>query len=197
MQAEMEHVLAIYKTAQVTSHTEKIFSKDCMYTDSLAPNVLAIDRATLDQWIYDPAYKDLLDRPSHEVVYFHEPHDRASLLQSFCSSMNITKAGLKDGLGSVKLHVQHPGQVFALHFDRPQHHDFSHRHAGLNDQPAHTRFLVFMQDQMPGQIFLMDNRAITWCRGDVFTWDARNTMHGSCNLGYWPRFMLMFTLKLK
>lgn len=197
MQKEIEHVLAIYATSRVTSHIEKVFSKDFSYTDSLAPNVSDIDQATLDQWIYDPAYKDLLDRPSHEVVYFHETHDRTQLLQSFCDAMDISQVGLKDGLGSVKLHVQHPGQIFALHFDRPQHHEFERRHTVLVDQPAHTRFLVFMQDQMPGQIFLMDDRTISWQRGDVFTWDARNTMHGSCNLGYWPRFMLMFTLKLR
>lgn len=112
MQKKIEHVLAIYATARVTCRTEKVFSKDFAYTDSLAPNVANIDRATLDKWIYDPAYNDLLDRPSHEVVYFHETHDRTQLMQSFCDAMDISQAGLKDGLGSVKMHVQHPGQVF-------------------------------------------------------------------------------------
>lgn len=197
MQEEIAHVFEIYTTARVTRRVEKVFSRDCAYTDSLAPNVSDIDHTTLDQWIYDPLYQDLLDRPSHEVVYFHEPHDRAQLLKSFCTAMNISGVRLKEGLGSVKLHVQHPGQIFALHFDRPQHQEFNHDATSLDDTPAHTRFLLFMEHQMPGQVFLMDDDSISWRQGDVFTWDSRNTMHGSCNLGFWPRFMLMFTLAVR
>lgn len=195
MATVFEHVLTIYPTPQVTRRTEKVFSKECAYTNSLAANVSEIDHTTLDQWIYDPDFKELLDRQSHEVVYFHESHDREQIVRTFCEAMRITYADLKDGLGSVKLHVQHPGQMFALHFDRPQHKEFEHRQADLNHRPAHTRFLLFMQDQVPGQVFQMDHDFISWQKGDVFSWDARNTMHGSCNFGFWPRFMMMFTLK--
>jgi hypothetical protein len=197
MQKDIDYVFSIYATPRVIQHTEKVFSKDFAYTDSMAPNVPTLDRETLDEWIYDSAFNDLLDRPSHEVVYFHESHDRDRLLKSFCNAMTIVEPVLKEGLGSVKLHVQHPGQIFALHFDRPQHQEFRNRPTDLADQPAHIRFLVFMQDQMPGQIFQMDDDFISWRQGDVFTWDARNTMHGSCNFGFWPRFMLMFTLALR
>lgn len=196
MQEVFHHIFKIYPTPQVTRKVEKVFSRDCKYVDSLSPNVPELDQETLEDWIYDPVYDTLLNRPSHEVVYFHDESDRDLLLTTFCQSLDISSASVKSGLGSVKLHVQHPGQIFALHFDRPQHFDFDQQKKSITNQPVHTRFLVFMQDQQPGQVFQMDHDYITWKQGDVFTWDSRNTMHGSSNLGFWPRFMLMFTLKL-
>jgi hypothetical protein len=184
------------ENVRVTRKIEKVFSRDCQYVNSLSPNVPEIGREILENWVYDPRFDLLLDRPSHEVVYFHEQSDRDMLLSKFCESMLIDRVKLKPGMGSVKLHVQHPGQIFPLHFDRPQHSDFGEKVHTIDSRPTHTRFLVFMEDQRPGQAFQMDSDYITWKQGDVFTWDARNTMHGSSNLGFWPRFMLMFTLQM-
>jgi hypothetical protein len=93
------------------------------------------------------------------------------------------------------MHVQHPGQIFPLHFDRPQHIDFRLDISSITQTPSHQRYLIFIEDQLPGQLFQMDYDLLKWRAGDVFTWDARNSMHGSANIGYWARYMLMITLK--
>ena len=197
MKQEFDFIKKIYNTPRTTCKTESVFSSKYRYTDSLTKNVPNLPKSTLDEWVYDKDYEVLLDRSSHEVVYFHEHDDQKRILDSFCTAMAIDKALTKPGMSSIKLHVQHPGQIFPLHIDRPQHFDFEGKPGAVNNMPVHSRFLVFIEDQKPGQLFQMDDQCLNWSAGDVFTWNARDTMHGSSNVGYWPRFMLMFTIKIQ
>jgi hypothetical protein len=189
-----EYIKDIYETTQVTRHVSSNFSQKNGYIDTLTiPN---LDQSTLEQWIYDPEFDDLLNLPSHETVYFHQEQDYNTLVDTFAQAMGFENFVKKKDLGAVKLHVQHPGQVFPLHFDRPQYKDFGMDIENLKQPPVHQRFLVFMEDIRPGQLFQMDHVTLSWKAGDVFTWDARNTMHGSANVGYWKRWMMMYTLQI-
>jgi|694.fasta_scaffold136388_2 hypothetical protein len=196
MHSVFQYIKEIYNQPRVTKRMETIFSRESSYANSLKANVPHIDLDTLEEWVYDDQFYDLLNRPSHEVVYFHEPDDYELILDSFCQGMSYTnRKSQTKGFGSVKMHVQHPGQIFPFHFDRPQHVDFQVDINSFTQVPSHQRYIIFIEDQQPGQLFQMDHDLLHWRAGDVFTWDARNTMHGSATVGYWPRYMLMITLK--
>lgn len=196
MKDTIEWIHSIYSTPRVTKKTESIFARSDKYADVLAPNVKDIDKSTLEQWIYDPVYESMLERPSHETVYFHESEDFNRVLDNFCRSMCIKDYAVK-GLSSVRLHVQHPGQMFPLHFDRPQHHDFQQSVDTLNQESCHRRYFLFLDDQSPGQVFQLDHAYLTWRAGDVFLYDPKDDMHGSANFGYWPRFLILITIQTK
>lgn len=196
MRLVFDYVKAIYNQPRVTRRAMTAFDHDSGYVDCLRSNVPDIDPAVLESWIYDDDYRDLLNRPNYELVEFNDPSDINLILTEFCRAMEIGN-GIDQAKphGAVKMHVQHPGQMFPLHLDRPQHNDFQVNVSSLQQTPSHQRYLIFIEDQKPGQLFQMDYDLLHWRAGDVFTWNARNTMHGSANVGYWSRFMLMITLK--
>lgn len=196
MQSVFGYVREIYHQPRVTRQTLAVFDRESRYPECLKKNVPHIDPAVLEQWVYDDDFHDLLCRPSHELVEFSEPSDVGLILDTFCQAMGFEhRVSQAKQYGAVKMHVQHPGQMFPLHLDRPQHSDFQVSIESFSQSPSHQRYLIFMDDQQPGQLFQMDYDLLRWRSGDVFTWDARNTMHGSANVGYWSRYMLMITLK--
>lgn len=188
----------LYVSPRTTKKIETIFASksDYRYVDALAPNVSEVSKITLENWINDGRFTDLLNRPSHEVVLFHEPEDFDQILSEFCKVMGIKKY-LHKGLNSVKLHVLHPGQMFPLHFDRPQNHDFNRGIASIRHDFIHKRFFLFLDDQLPGQVLQIDHAYIRWKAGDVFDYDQKDDMHGGANFGYWPRHMLMVTVMVE
>lgn len=186
----MSWVKSLYNTPRVTQRIESIFSRQGGYVDALAPNVIGVDKPTLESWIYDPDYAELLERPSNETVYFHEPADFDRILKEFCQGIGVKRYTSK-GLTSVKINVQHPGQMFPLHIDRAQHYDFN---KDFSNSQCHQRYFFFLDDQAPGQVFQVDHAYLTWKRGDVFSYDAHNDMHGSANFGFCPRFLMLITI---
>ncbi len=195
MQSVFEHIRSICHSPQVSSQTVAAFDRSIGYPELLAKNGADVDLDTLQSWIYDDSFADLLTRPSHELVTFNNVRDIALILQTFCQAMKFEYRMTQVCSYGVKMHVQHPGQMFPLHIDRPWHNDFHVDVHSLRQVPSHQRYLVFMEDQQPGQLFQMDLDHLQWRAGDVFTWDAASTMHGSANMGYWPRYMLLITLK--
>jgi hypothetical protein len=183
---------------RTTKKTETVFSSkaEYKYVDALAPNVPDLAKSTLEEWIEDSRFADLLDRPSHEVVLFHEQDDFDQILAEFCKVMGIEKYRSK-GLTSLKLHILHPGQMFPLHFDRPQNHDFGQEISPSGERFIHKRFFLFLDDQKPGQVFQIDHAYLHWKAGDVFDYDQKDDMHGGANFGYWPRYMLMITILIE
>lgn len=198
MQSVFAYIKEIYDQPRVSKHIEAAFGPESGYADLIKPIVPQIDPTELEEWIYDKNFHELINRPSNEVVYFDCPEDYELILDSFCQCMGYDRSRYStNGPGSVKMHVQHPGQMFPLHFDRPRHSDLQPDKNSLTRLPSHQRHLIFIEDQQPGQLFQMDYDLLHWRAGDVFTWDARNTMHGTANVGYWPRYMLMITLKIE
>jgi hypothetical protein len=189
-------IIELYSSARTTKKVESVFSKfeQYRYVDSLSPNVPEVSKDLLEKWIHNDKYAELLERQSHETVYFHEQEDFDLIMHNFCASIGVKKYKSK-GLTSLKLHVSHPGQMFPLHFDRPQNVDFSQPQE--NKHFSHKRYFVFLKDQQPGQVFQVGNCFLRWKKGDVFDYDQKNDMHGGANFGYWPRFMLLITIQVE
>ena len=83
-----------------------------------------------------------------------------------------------------------PGQMFPWHYDRFKSNVFT----GVHDKENKVkRWLVMLDDQKPGQVFLMGDQYIEWKKGDVIAWQNVELPHGGGNFGYWPRFSLRIT----
>lgn len=174
--------------------TFKAFAEDSSI-DLAAAHAPALDKQQIREWFRDPEFHLLMDQPSVEQILFSHQPDFDFILKSFVESMGFSGVTTQ-GIMSVRINLQHPGHIFPLHLDRPRHVDYDNVVEHIGQTPSHRRFLIFMDDWQPGQVFQMDHDFIKWQSGDVYTWDVRNTMHGSANFGYEPRWMLMYTLQI-
>ena len=92
----------------------------------------------------------------------------------------VTKAfKLIPGTIEIRLQIETPGQYFVMHIDR----------LGKRFPPSKVH-VTFLQDQALGQIFMHGNKNYNWAKGDTVTWDY-NVPHGSVNIGYENKFMLV------
>jgi hypothetical protein len=54
-----------------------------------------------------------------------------------------------------------------------------------------TRYVMMLQDVMPGHIFAYNNEVLTGYRaGDVFRYPDKDIWHGACNIGLTPRLTM-------
>lgn len=181
------------KNPNLICKTFKAFAEDGSI-DMAAAHAPALEKQKIQEWFQDPEFHLLMNQPSVEQLLFAHETDFHFVLNSFIQSMGLTNV-VTQGIMSVRINLQHPGYIFPLHLDRPRHVDYDTTVEHISQPPSHRRFLIFMDDWQPGQVFQMDYDFIKWQAGDVYTWDVRNTMHGSANFGYEPRWMLMYTLQ--
>lgn len=86
-----------------------------------------------------------------------------------------------------RIHVQMPGQMFALHVDKLWHRF-------PNDPKKLIRMVINLQDYEPGQLMLYGNSIFTqWRAGEIHCFDTLNTPHATCNLSNLPRTMMVVT----
>ena len=56
-----------------------------------------------------------------------------------------------------------------------------------------TRYLVFLEDSLPGQMIQIESHTYThWRRGDCVSWTG-STQHGALNMSYQDRYILQLT----
>lgn len=194
----MKDSLQLLRKIEINNTLAKqVFSSDREYYNETLKNFInsntGIDSTTLDQWIHDREFDELLLKNSHLEIDLSESI-REILITDFLQTVNIHKEMLRSY--RARLHVQMPGHVFPLHIDRARHHD-NNKKLALNAKPSNLRFLIFVDDQQPGQMFQMDLAHLNWKQGDVYTWNPRDTMHASANAGYWPRRLLLIDLNKK
>jgi hypothetical protein len=175
------------------------FSVNSKYFELMAENpktfnVDNIPPETLRQWVYDSEFDELLTKNSHMEVKLQDPILKF-VVSEFLNAIGLDPAHL--AVSRAKLNIQKPGQIFPLHLDRVRHNDYHADEKQLVSDPSHDRFLIFLEDQQPGQMFQFDMCNITWSAGDVFTWNARDTMHASANTGYWTRRLLLIDVGKK
>lgn len=92
---------------------------------------------------------------------------------------------LKDSM--VRIHVQHPGQVWNLHLDKLE------KWCPENPQSV-IRIMIQLTDWEPGHFFSYGNYTFTgWRAGDVTTFDWINVPHSTANSGLKPRVTLQVT----
>jgi hypothetical protein len=90
----------------------------------------------------------------------------------------------------IRLQIQNPGFMLPMHLDSPKHYVWN--------LPKEKEFLVekyavFLEDQQPGQTWLMNDSYLTWVRGDVVKFEQSTIPHGTANFGYVPRPLLVVT----
>ena len=82
---------------------------------------------------------------------------------------------------SYRVHVQWPGQFFAVHIDKLWHRN-------PLDPARIVRIIVNLDDYEPGQFVLYGNRVHTqWRAGDVHIFDTLNVPHATANISTKPR----------
>lgn len=90
--------------------------------------------------------------------------------------------GLVDTKGA--FHIQYPGEMLNLHIDK---------HAELGDPEKVVRFIIFLEDWKPGQVFMMGNEFLRWRKGDIYWFDWLNIPHATANCGWEPRASITWT----
>lgn len=87
----------------------------------------------------------------------------------------------------VRLHVQHPGQVWNLHMDKLQ--------KWCPDDPSSViRIFIQLTDWQPGHFWAFGNYTYSkWAAGDIVTMDWENTPHCTANAGHTSRATLQVT----
>jgi len=87
----------------------------------------------------------------------------------------------------VRIHVQHPGQVWNLHLDKLE--------KWCPENPSKVmRVMIQLTDWEPGHFFSYGNYTFTgWVAGDITTFDWQNVPHSTANAGLNPRVTLQVT----
>ena len=87
----------------------------------------------------------------------------------------------------MRLHVQHPGQMWNLHLDKLEKWN-------PEDPSKVVRIMIALNDWEPGHFFSYGNYVHTqWRAGDVHTFDWQNIPHSTANAGHGPRLTLQLT----
>lgn len=71
---------------------------------------------------------------------------------------------------------------------------FMHMHQDPDVEKNVIRYWMPWTDYEPGHVFIINEELITnYKAGDVFAYVDQGAYHGSCNIGYSPRFVLQVT----
>lgn len=77
-----------------------------------------------------------------------------------------------------------PGQFQAMHVD-----------PHLLEVKNPVRYSMFLQDFIPGHIFVWDDKIITnYKKGDLFEWSDPMIVHGPANISFVPRYTMQITM---
>ena len=104
------------------------------------------------------------------------------------SLMDIANAfALEPANMMVRVHVQHPGQVWNLHMDKLEKWC-------PEDPSSVVRYMVALTEWQPGQFWSYGNyNHSSWREGEVTTFDWQNVPHSTANAGHHPRVTLQIT----
>lgn len=85
-----------------------------------------------------------------------------------------------------------PGESLPPHLDM---YEGYLKEYGVNDPHSITRYLTFLEDWEPGHSFFIEDKCITWKKGDTYILGAKGEekFHGTGNYGYTPKWTLRFT----
>ena len=158
----------------------KFFTEDWFQSQATVGST--ITAAQLKEYIDDPAYSGLTKNIGCDYYNLTERDEKAVTLM-FSKKFNLNPSGMQ-----INVHLQQPGQMFPMHIDRVQRND-----AGLFLPSKYNRYIVFLDDWKYGQMYQFGETFIKWKAGDVYSWPLRDMPHGTANVGYDPRFLLIIT----
>jgi len=163
----------------------KAFPRDEYYSALLTQTYENLDLNQLHEWIFDSEFDRLYSETGRQLETPNLSTDfKRTVVQPspiFRDIANITNA-------QMRLTIQRPGDMFPLHYDRKK------EEKKVNGDVPAKRWLVMLEDQMPGQCLFFNNNSISWKKGHVIYWDHITVPHGSANFGFYPRKTLKITL---
>ena len=128
-------------------------------------------------------YRELA-RPGYSCnkFFFHQLNSDSEEMQDYKFIYpNLPKERNNKLWWFVKLY---PGEFQAMHVD-----------PHLTEVKNFVRYTIFLQDWMPGHIFVYDDKILTnYKAGDTYEWNDPECIHGPANIGYTPRLTLQITL---
>lgn len=134
-------------------------------------------------WLLDPEYKKYSDNANSQIAMI-PPAQEVKIRQILANQLNLDIDTLL-----TRVHVQAPGEIIALHVDPLKTRLFNAQSSEV------CRYVWFLQDQYPGQVWLMVNQAIEWKANDLVFFDNTKLPHATANLGYHNRYCMIITGK--
>lgn len=143
---------------------------------------LGIPVNTVQEWMDDlefACYKD-------SVVDFHPLDKQEKDIKIFlCDLLELELHNVSIFLQDLK-----PGGLTPWHLDGQKYLQYN-----LTKDQEHlvARYIIFLEDQKPGQFWQINNDFIKWKKGDILTWNQSTSPHGTANVGYHNRPVIMVT----
>jgi len=156
------------------------------YKNTYYRDIADIDEETLESWLSDPEYEQLISASAQGLYYdCTDKIIRNKTIQQIRDNFPIDW-----DTADINFTVQQPGQVFPLHYDGFKSNVFT----DSSDQEDEVkRWLIMLEDQKLGQCFQPGDNFLTRKQGHVIGWKNVELPHGSANFGYWHRLTLRVT----
>lgn len=177
-----------FKNKTLHYYYDNVFYRDDWVKKASTSTNGAVDEATLHAWMHDEETQTLMDNQGVEYIVEFPAGVNERLMQTLSDELDLVKDSI-----NVRVHVQRPGQFFALHFDRNKYGQFDPTNPQDSYETKSKIYLVFLNNQELGQVFQIGHAQVTWLEGDVFTWEQVNMPHGSSNFGFENRYAMLLT----
>lgn len=182
------HIITDWITNNLSQFQEQYFYSQQEYHKKLSQSYPEISIEKIQEWISDPEF-DFLLKQTARYDELTLPWETFQTFNSQCNNL----FDIESDNSEIVITRQKPGQTSPVHYDRRKSTDY-----GLNGQENRiSRWLVMLEDQHPGQCFLMNKTFLTWKMGDVISWPNTELPHGASNFGFYDRYTLRITGKLR
>jgi hypothetical protein len=154
---------------------------DYNYTKQAAQFNMTVEE--IKSWMLDPEYQRYSDNANSRIAIL--PTDLESRIRHELAEY----LGLVEDTLLMRIQVQAPGEMIALHLDPLKTKLF-----GAEDEEI-LRYAWFLEDQAPGQIWIMGetNQPVFWRSGDLVYFDNTKLPHATANVGYNDRYVMIIT----
>jgi hypothetical protein len=183
-----DFILEGFKNKTLHYYYDNVFYREDWVKKASASTNGSVLESTLHEWMHDPELQTLMDNQGVEYLVEFPTDIEERLTLTLADNLNLVKDSI-----NVRVHVQRPGQFFALHFDRNKYGQFTLGDPQDSYETESKIYLVFLNNQELGQVFQIGRDQITWTEGDVFTWPQVNMPHGSSNFGFENRYAILLT----
>jgi len=177
--AELEPIFKQLETAKWTN--EIVVQYNDMNVEKMAKH-LNMDKDTVREWMFDPEYKKFQDATISATLL---DSSETELTEKICKLLNLSTFNV-----DIRMQNQKPGEMVGLHLDGYKHHVFN---LPVDQEYRVTRYAIFLEDQQLGQAWFINNDYLHWHKGDIYTWDQSTVPHGTANIGFHNRPVLVVT----
>jgi hypothetical protein len=176
---ELEPIFQQFETARWTTESTLVYNDINVEKTALHLN---LDAKTVKEWMFDPKYKRFQETT---ITYSVLDRSETDLIDNLCKLLNLSTLNV-----DIRMQNQKPGEMVGLHLDGYKHHVFN---LPVEKEYLVVRYAIFLEDQQLGQTWFINKDFLHWRKGDVFTWDQSTVPHGTANIGFHDRPVLVVT----